>query len=248
VPGSRNLYDSSFRLQVNILVCSPASVCVCMCCYGPCILQVRACDQVVRLLSGMEVCAVAVQNSLERLFPDERTAAEEAAKKAQPNSKSSTGLLSSTMQSIGEDDGAGDSGEAVSTDEGKEVDSPGEEDVDELTTAALAGKLNVRDRLLVSVVACEGVGMFVRWLCTWFRSWVPSIPIMLKCCGPCRVNCSFLLLHPSRRHQLPSYDPIYRLMVLFLRCHQTVTGDLLTLTTRRRGRYRHLRAALQTQR
>jgi hypothetical protein len=104
----------------------------------------------------MEVCAVAVQNSVERLFPDERTAAEEAAKKAQPNTKSSTGLLSSTMQSIGEEDGAGDGGDVASnSDDGKDADSNGDDQVNELTTAALSGKLNVRDRMLVRLFRCE---------------------------------------------------------------------------------------------
>lgn len=84
----------------------------------------------------MEVCAIAVQNTLERLFPEEPQAVLDAAKRT---------LTAPKTQSFEEEE-EGEGGEGSG--EGKEEEAEVEED-DEFTTKALAGKINANDRTLV---------------------------------------------------------------------------------------------------
>ena len=219
IPGSRNLYDSSFKVKVYILVrifimlfecatcnlsldvplvpyafsiCSHAyswesiwrkhriaaalltytgnrqlgsiSRCTCTCSKAwpvravlppqayslylqwehgmPCFVFMNSClyPQIVRMLTGMEVSPIAVQNSLEKLFPEERTLAL-AAKKA---------ALAKKAAPVDGEEADGDA-------HAKASEPDAAVDARDVNTKTLAGPLNVRDVAMVGTVLVLGV-------------------------------------------------------------------------------------------
>ena len=114
------------------------------------------------MLSDMEVCAIAVQNSLERLFPEDpekgslmgggkkkRTSKGLFGRSLSKGKKGKAGLntTSTSRQRSGDEEAGNSDGDGEGD---AESSSDHEQNDDELTTMALSGKVNHRDRKLVS--------------------------------------------------------------------------------------------------
>jgi hypothetical protein len=107
----------------------------------PCFVFINSClyPQIVRMLTGMEVSPIAVQNSLEKLFPEERTLAL-AAKKA---------ALAKKAAPVDGEEADGDA-------HAKASEPDAAVDARDVNTKTLAGPLNVRDVAMVGTVFVLG--------------------------------------------------------------------------------------------